>query len=170
MAARIWSARAPDRRLATTTPSIMSASTAAHGRPRNTIDTVARPRRHLIVREQPSRRGGDVNDGTSNPRRRAARPISRAAPANRMAVDSTKASSRWPVTVPSASSFLARPVARHAGGCRFRVLVSRPAHGSGTPHLQRRSRRRVANEACLTPTLPVTRNVSTPKIPFTPFL
>ncbi len=77
-AARTRSARAPVRRLATTTPSIMSASTAFRGRPRNRTDTSGDPARRRIDRSRSARRGGLAKSGTTRSLSRAARPSERA--------------------------------------------------------------------------------------------
>ena len=88
-AARARSALAPDRPFATTTPSIMSATTADHGRPRSATATVGTPPRRRSVRWTPSSPGGERNPGTTRERNLAACPRERAAAANRRLVAST---------------------------------------------------------------------------------
>ena len=73
--------------LAATTPSIMSASTAAHGRPFTRTDTTAEmpapdgERRRRMDLSTPTRRGGDRKPGASNPIAFTVDPITRTAPA-----------------------------------------------------------------------------------------
>ena len=88
-AARARSALAPASPLAATTPSIMSATTADHGRPFRWTATVGTPPRNRSVRCTPSNPGGDRNPGTTRERKRAACPRERAAAANRRLVAST---------------------------------------------------------------------------------
>ena len=78
---RTKSALAPARRLATTIPSIMSASTAPRGRPRRRTDTSGRPARRRIERSRSGRLGGLAKSGTTRSRNRVARPSERAAEA-----------------------------------------------------------------------------------------
>ena len=69
--------------LARTTPSIMSATTAGHERPRLRTDTSAEPSApRRIVRSTPATRGGVRNDGTCNPNDVAATVRRRPASAN----------------------------------------------------------------------------------------
>ena len=104
MAVRHWSAAPPDRALATTTPSTMSASTATQGRPRRRTDTVAAPSgRRRMERSTPTSRGGLRNAGTASPRRRAAWARLRAAAAKRRDVASI------PAIIPTPSDILAGP-------------------------------------------------------------
>ena len=88
-AARARSALAPASPLAATTPSIMSATTADHGRPFSWTATVGTPPRNRSVRCTSANPGGDRNPGTTRERRRAACPRERAAAANRRLVAST---------------------------------------------------------------------------------
>ncbi len=68
-AVRTRVASGPASWLATTTPSTMSASTAAHGRSRTRTETVNPPSpRRRNVRSAPIRRGGLRNPGTTRPR------------------------------------------------------------------------------------------------------
>ena len=89
---RTKSALAPARRLATTIPSIMSASTAPRGRPRRRTDTSGRPALRRIERSRSGRLGGLAKSGTTRSRNRVARPRERAAEA--------KASEVMPEVVP----------------------------------------------------------------------
>ncbi len=62
------SARGGVKRLATTTPSIMSATTAAHGRPRTATATeTAPPAKRRTLRSTPTSRGGERNEGATWP-------------------------------------------------------------------------------------------------------
>ena len=88
-AARARSALAPASPFAATTPSIMSATTADHGRPFSWTATVGTPPRNRSVRCTSANPGGDRNPGTTRERRRAACPRERAAAANRRLVAST---------------------------------------------------------------------------------
>jgi hypothetical protein len=63
----------------TTMPSIMSASTAACGRPLTRTDTTEPVSRRRMVRSTPTRRGGQRNPGAVKLRRRVARESRRAA-------------------------------------------------------------------------------------------
>ena len=80
--ARSRSAWGEVRQLAMITPSIMSASTAGHGRPRTRTAITAPPGRRRMVRSTPTNRGGHRKPGATSRRRRASRPSSRAAWAN----------------------------------------------------------------------------------------
>jgi hypothetical protein len=94
---RTLAASDPTRRLAATTPSIMSASTATQGRPFSRIETTAAPSaRRRNVRSTSTRRGGLRKPGTSSPSRRATRPSVRAAAANRRDVASMSTSVSTP--------------------------------------------------------------------------
>lgn len=73
-------ASGPLRSFATTTPSIMSASTAGQGRPASCTEIVALPSRwRRMVRSNPGKRGGLRNAGITRPLARAASPNARAA-------------------------------------------------------------------------------------------
>jgi len=88
-AARTGSASGGRNRLATTTPSIMSASTATHGRPRSRTETTgdsapSGPRRRRSDRSTPTSRGGDRKPGTSWPMAITVAPMTRTASARSM--------------------------------------------------------------------------------------
>ena len=72
-------ARRRSSRLTATTPSIMSATTAAHGRPRTRTDTTPPWACRRTVRSRPTSRGGVRKVGAANPNRRAAAASARAA-------------------------------------------------------------------------------------------
>ena len=85
---RTRSARTPVRRLAATTPSTMSATTAAHGRPRMATATVGAGPRRTIDRDTSGMRGGLRNVGARRPWARAASARERARRAKRRDVGS----------------------------------------------------------------------------------
>ena len=78
-AERARSARATSRLLATTIPSIMSASTAPRGRFLSRTDTTGDPLRRRMERSRSGRDGGLAKTGTTRPRKWAARASERAA-------------------------------------------------------------------------------------------
>ena len=85
-APRRRSASGPSNRLAATTPSIMSASTAAQGRPRTRTATCAPWSNRRSERSAPHSLGGLRNPGASSRRERASRARTRAADAKRRVV------------------------------------------------------------------------------------
>jgi len=82
--ARTRAATSSTSAFATTTPSIMSATTSAGGRERTRTATTGPPGSRRIVRGTPGRRGGVRNAGHTRPAARAAALMRRARSANRI--------------------------------------------------------------------------------------
>src|SRR5690606_22830977 len=142
---RTRSARTPVRRLAATTPSTMSATTAAHGRPRMATATVGAGPRRTIDRDTSGMRGGLRNVGARRPWARAASARERARRAKRRDVGSIAGPHRrrlrqpcpaapGPPTRPGASGRTTRamPAQGSPGGRRRRpTLVALDGTGDG---------------------------------------
>src|SRR5262245_43664148 len=140
-AVRSRSALAPVRPLWVTTPSIMSATTAGQGRPRNTTATVAPPsRRRWIVRVNPTRRGGLRNVGGRTPWRRAASVSDRAIRAKRSDVGSTRPSCSRHMTNKRVAwdPYAAEPDAL--------VVEAQGPHNPGPPQARGRDLRRASGQ------------------------